>query len=58
MRWLDGLIGAKHTVLIENRGKGHADNFAPVVVEGAARGENGLALITGRDEDRLCAVWA
>jgi threonylcarbamoyladenosine tRNA methylthiotransferase MtaB len=58
MRWLDGLIGAKQTVLIENRGKGHADNFAPVVVEGAARGENGLALITGRDEDRLCAVWA
>ena len=39
-------------------GKGHTDNFAPVAIAGAARGERGTARITGRDGDHLTAVWA
>jgi threonylcarbamoyladenosine tRNA methylthiotransferase MtaB len=57
-RWLDSLAGSAQRVLIEADGKGHADNFAPVAVEGASRGETGAARITGRDDDHLTAVWA
>jgi threonylcarbamoyladenosine tRNA methylthiotransferase MtaB len=57
-RWLGGLVGTTQPVLIENGGKGHADNFAPVAIAGAARGENGTARITARDGDVLNAVWA
>ncbi|HEY4070536.1 MAG TPA: radical SAM protein [Sphingomicrobium sp.] len=57
-RWLDTLIGTTQQVLVENNGKGHADNFAPVTLEDGARGATGLARITGRDEDHLTAVWA
>jgi threonylcarbamoyladenosine tRNA methylthiotransferase MtaB len=57
-RWLDGLIGSTQRVLIEGDGSGHSDGFAPVVVEGAQRGETGTVRITGRDGDHLTAVWA
>ncbi|HEX5257241.1 MAG TPA: MiaB/RimO family radical SAM methylthiotransferase [Sphingomicrobium sp.] len=57
-RWLDSLIGTVQPVLIENGGKGHADNFAPIAVEGASRGDAGRARITGRQGDHLTAVWA
>jgi threonylcarbamoyladenosine tRNA methylthiotransferase MtaB len=57
-RWLDSLIGSVQRVLIENAGKGHSDNFAPVFIEGAARGDTALARITGRDGDQLTTVWA
>ncbi len=57
-RWLDALVGSTQTVLVENHGKGHADNFAPVTIRGASRGQIGLARITGRDGDHLNAVWA
>jgi threonylcarbamoyladenosine tRNA methylthiotransferase MtaB len=57
-RWLDVLIGTRQPVLMENGGKGHADNFAPLAIEGSARGDVGTARITGRDGDRLTAVWA
>lgn len=57
-RWLDGLAGNQLPILIENRSKGHSDNFAPVQIDGAMRGETGLARITGRDGDLLTAVWA
>ena len=57
-RWLDSLIDTNQPVLIENGGKGHSDNFAPVAIENASRGDTGLARITGRDGDRLTAVWA
>ena len=57
-RWLDRLVGTRHRVLIENNGRGHADNFAPVAIEGSARGESGRALITSCDGDHLRAVWA
>jgi threonylcarbamoyladenosine tRNA methylthiotransferase MtaB len=57
-RWLQGLIGTTQHVLIENNAKGHSDNFAPVRIEGAARGETGSARITHRDGDLLLAEWA
>jgi len=57
-RWLNGLIGTDQPVLIENHEKGHADNFAPVAIEGSVRGNVGSARITGRDGDQLMAVWA
>lgn len=57
-RWLDSFIGSVQPVLIESDGKGHADNFAPIFIEGALRGETGLARITGHDADYLTAAWA
>jgi threonylcarbamoyladenosine tRNA methylthiotransferase MtaB len=57
-RWLDRLISTTQPVLIENNAKGHSDSFAPVLIPGAARGDSGLARITGRNGDILTAVWA
>jgi threonylcarbamoyladenosine tRNA methylthiotransferase MtaB len=57
-RWLASLIGSQQPVLIENHGKGHADNFAPIAIEGSWRGDFGTARLTGRDGDHLTAVWA
>jgi threonylcarbamoyladenosine tRNA methylthiotransferase MtaB len=57
-RWLQRLVGTFQPVLIEANGKGHADNFAPVTVDDASRGETGLARITGHDGLHLTAVWA
>jgi threonylcarbamoyladenosine tRNA methylthiotransferase MtaB len=57
-RWLDGLVGTRQAMLVESGGKGHADNFAPVIVDGAPRGRTGLARIVGRDGDRLTALFA
>jgi threonylcarbamoyladenosine tRNA methylthiotransferase MtaB len=58
IRWLESLIGTAQPVLIENGGKGHSDNFAPVAIADASRGEAGLARVTGRIADQLTAVWA
>jgi threonylcarbamoyladenosine tRNA methylthiotransferase MtaB len=57
-RWLDSLVGSELPVLVENDGKGHADNFAPVLIKGSERGETGIARITGRHADQLAAAWA
>ena len=57
-RWLDGLIGSTQPVLIENNGKGHSDNFAPVAIADAKRGDGGPARITSCEGDLLQAVWA
>ena len=57
-RWLDGLAGSTMDVMIENNGKGHSFNFAPVRIEGTTRGEIGPARIIGRNGDHLTAVWA
>jgi threonylcarbamoyladenosine tRNA methylthiotransferase MtaB len=56
-RWLGLLVGSTMNVMIENNGKGHSDNFAPVGIEGA-RGQTGMARITGQNSDHLTAVWA
>ena len=57
-QWLDSLVGTVQPVLIENHGKGHTDNFAPVTIDGAGRGEMGMARLVGRNGDHLTAVWA
>jgi threonylcarbamoyladenosine tRNA methylthiotransferase MtaB len=57
-RWLDGLVGTAQPILVEGEAKGHTDNFAPVAIAGAARGQSGLARITRRDGDHLIAAWA
>ncbi len=51
--WLDSLIGTAQRVLVENRGMGHSDGFAPVLVEGAVRGEIRDVRITARDGEHL-----
>ena len=56
--WLDRLAGTRQSVLIEGGGTGHTDNFASVALDGAKRGQTGPAQITGRNGDRLTAVWA
>jgi threonylcarbamoyladenosine tRNA methylthiotransferase MtaB len=56
--WLRSLVGSVQPVLIENGGKGHADNFAPVAIDGDFRGQTGQARITGLEDDHLTAVWA
>jgi threonylcarbamoyladenosine tRNA methylthiotransferase MtaB len=55
--WLDSLVGTRQRVLIENGGKGHADNFALVAIA-RDRGEVVDARITGRDGDRLVGAAA
>ena len=57
-RWLDSIIGTFQPVLIENHGRGHADNFAPILVEGAERGAVLHARIIRRDADLLVGVAA
>ncbi|WP_341632645.1 MiaB/RimO family radical SAM methylthiotransferase [Sphingomonas agri] len=57
-RWLGGLVGSTQPVLIENGGRGHTDNFAPVRIEGAARGAAAPAQILSCDEDIVTAAWA
>ena len=56
--WLDSLVGTKLPVLIENRERGHSDQFAPIYIEGSARGDAGLAHITGRTPDHLIGIFA
>ena len=55
-RWLDSLVGSRQRVLVENGGKGHADNFAPVAVSGASKGETLAVRILNRDGDHLMGV--
>jgi tRNA A37 methylthiotransferase MiaB len=52
------LIGTEQRVLIENNEKGHADNFAPVVVAGTKRGDLAMVRIARRDGDQLTGVTA
>jgi len=54
--WLDSLVGSTQCVLVEGPGKGHAENFAPVAIDGAERGEIVEARIVGCSADRLVAA--
>jgi threonylcarbamoyladenosine tRNA methylthiotransferase MtaB len=56
--WLESLVGSIQSVLMEDGGKGHADNFAPVSVEGGERGQILNVRIAGRDCDHLVGVAA
>jgi threonylcarbamoyladenosine tRNA methylthiotransferase MtaB len=57
-RWLAGFAGSIQPVLIEGDGVGHTDNFAPVTVRGAERGQRGNVRIAGQDGERLVGAWA
>jgi len=57
-QWLNGFVGTVQPILVEGEGVGHTDNFAPIAIAGGRLGESGLARITGREADRLTAVWA
>ncbi len=54
-RWLDSLVGTTQRVLVEGAGTGHAENFAPVAVNGM-RGQILDVRITGRSDDHLVAA--
>jgi threonylcarbamoyladenosine tRNA methylthiotransferase MtaB len=56
--WLDRLVGTTQRVLIESPGKGHSDGFAPVLLEGAWRGEIRDVRIAARDGDHLVGAPA
>ena len=56
-RWLDGLIGTRQTVLIENSEKGHSDSFAPVRIAGSKRGDLGAAKIIGHENETLIGMF-
>jgi threonylcarbamoyladenosine tRNA methylthiotransferase MtaB len=56
--WFDTLIGTTQLVLVESPGKGHSDGFAPVLIEGAERGEIRKVRIIARDDDHLIGVPA
>ena len=55
--WMDGLVGTRQTVLIENSEKGHSDGFAPVRIAGSKRGELAVARITGREGETLVGMF-
>ena len=56
--WLDSLVGTRQPALIEGQGKGHTDNFAPIALAGASRGQSGAVRILGRAGECLTAAWA
>jgi threonylcarbamoyladenosine tRNA methylthiotransferase MtaB len=58
LRWLDSLTGSTQRVLVESDGKGHADNFAPIVVPGKTRGDILEVRIAGREGDHLVGACA
>ncbi|MBB3763666.1 tRNA (N(6)-L-threonylcarbamoyladenosine(37)-C(2))-methylthiotransferase MtaB [Sphingomicrobium lutaoense] len=55
--WLDAQVGTVQPALIENHGKGHTDAFAPIMVEGAARGAYGKVRITGATDSFLTGTF-
>ena len=56
--WLQSLVGSTQPVLIENSERGHTDAFAPITIAGSARGDSGLARVTGVVDARLTGVFA
>jgi len=56
--WLESMVGSTQPILVEGDGVGHTDNFAPVTIAGATRGQSGYARITSCDGKQLTAVWA
>ena len=55
-RWLEDLVGTTQPILVEGDGIGHTDNFAPVAIAEARRGQSGRARITGSDGKQLTAA--
>ena len=55
-RWLDSLVGSTQRVLVEGPGTGHAENFAPVSIDGAKRGDIIDVRIAARTAERLVSA--
>ncbi|WP_265570646.1 tRNA (N(6)-L-threonylcarbamoyladenosine(37)-C(2))-methylthiotransferase MtaB [Sphingomicrobium nitratireducens] len=55
-KWLQSQVGTLRPALIENGGKGHTDQFAPILVEGAPRGAYVRARITHANEQGLVGI--
>jgi len=56
-RWLETLVGTEQKVLVEREdGTGHAENFAPVRVDGARVGRIVDARIAAIENDLLIGV--
>jgi threonylcarbamoyladenosine tRNA methylthiotransferase MtaB len=53
LRWLESLVGSTQCVLTEGHGRGHTDNFAPVAMPGASRGDLVTARIVRRADNCL-----
>jgi threonylcarbamoyladenosine tRNA methylthiotransferase MtaB len=56
--WLRDMVGSVRPILVEGDGIGHTDNFAPITMTGAQRGQAGQARITTCDGNSLTVVWA
>ena len=54
--WFDRLVGSTQRVLVEGFDIGHAENFAPVAIQGADRGDVVNVRIAGRTADHLVAA--
>jgi threonylcarbamoyladenosine tRNA methylthiotransferase MtaB len=59
-KWLAGLVGTRHRVLLENDGFGHAENFAPVQIAPSLEAEGRIVevTITAVESDRLVGAPA
>jgi threonylcarbamoyladenosine tRNA methylthiotransferase MtaB len=57
-RWLDSLVGTVQPVLVEGDGTGHTDNFAPISIAGARRGQSGSVRLVALDGHMLRGDWA
>ena len=56
--WLKDMVGSVQPILVEGDGIGHTDNFAPITMTGAQRGQAGQARISTCDGNSLTVVWA
>ena len=56
-QWFKQLVGTEQPMLIEGDGIGHTDNFAPLAIAGARRGQSGVARITAASPQQLTAAW-
>ncbi len=54
--WMSSEVGKVRSVLVEGRGLGHTEHYAPVALAGGKRGEVVPARITGTGEKRLTAL--
>ena len=58
VRWLDGLVGSRQTVLMESDAVGRTDGEAQVRIDGLRRGDIARIAIVGRDGGHLLGTRA
>jgi threonylcarbamoyladenosine tRNA methylthiotransferase MtaB len=55
-QWFDKLVGTTQRVLVEGDARGHADNFAPVLISGTKRGDVVKTRVIAREDDHILGV--